>query len=855
MFEKKNTVISLKLAIREIRFHKIRSFLTILSAVLTAALFSFALFLISSQEAGYERQIRSYSNTQADILFTGLTYSQVSALQAQPVVDTAAWYQTVGETRKDGIQYSLAAYSEDYAQTTEAIPVRGRLPENENEIAMEVQSAYSLFGKSQVGETVTLTWTPVNAREQVQQEFTLVGTWDSEMYSYIMWVSDSFAQQYAPSGETANITAGVTLWRTGNVEKDAMALAGAIGTSNENYQINQVFSESSQDAIHNYTRYIRYVLPVIFLCGFFIFLAVFQMSAELDIRFYGRMKTLGMTPFQMRRVVYYWAAILTICSVPVGWLCGIGLTRLVSGIFYLNDSNFVLADAVYAPADFVFSLLAAWITIFLAAMIPAFRVSRMEPADAVRYHGAVSVRKYGRTNPGTRNSRKREEPGGHRNSIGRLALSGMLRQRGRMTLSLTALMIASMFACAAATQYSSFDIEKFVGDKFSFDYLIKGDGQAYTMSYDPDDKSLTPELYQRLSNAVGSENISRVYYAETELTLDRDLWEKIVSYYNRNLEEYQELYEYRDFDSAYERLKNEHQMTMAVYGVEPEFMRTMTGNFGLTGTYDQQEFETGSYVYITGVDKNSGNINDPDYHQPLPEAGGRIALEGHTYTIMGTGQTPNNAMFVRPDDTLFLECFLPMETFLELYPDRNPVEICLTAPDGQDAAVDQILEDYQNEMGYTFYIVSRQMYYEGGYASVWSTFGYVYIAAVILFIIALIGFVNLILHRTLARSREFAVYRSLGMSRQELLKLVTLESIFYTLLIAVIIYPLSALSSGPIMQFYYASGKEWAYTYHFTLMPTHVLITALLVLAIVLPVLCLCVTEKDSITHRLNLDD
>lgn len=854
MFEKRNTAISLKLALREICFHKTRSILTILAAILTATLFSFALFLISTQESGYERQIRSYSNTQADILFTDLNRLQISLLEEQDIVNTVAWYQPIGSVEQEGISYSFAAYSEEYAQTVDATPLRGRLPQNENEIAMEVQAAYSLFGKSQVGETVTLTWTPVEGGEPIQQDFTLVGTWESEMYSYIIWVSDSLAEQYIPSDETANITVGVTLWRAGNIEEDAMTLAKTIGVSDDNYQVNQVFSESSQDSIHYYTRYIKYVLPVIFLCGFFIFLAVFQMSVELDIRFYGRMKTLGMTPFQMRRVVYYWATILTICSVPVGWLCGILLNRWVSGIFYLNDSNLQLADAIYPLSDFISSLLATWITIFLAAMIPALYVSHMEPADAIRYQGIQHKNKKIKK-PRRKGRHVLSVYPGHRNSIGRMALSGMLRQRGRMALSLTALVIASMFACAAATQYSSFDIEKFVGDKFSFDYLIKGDGQAYTLSYDPDDDSLTPELYQQLSNAVGSENISCVYYTETEITLEDALWDQIVSYYDRNKEHYQELYEYRDFESSYEKLKNEHRMTVVIYGVEQEFMRAMTSNFGLTGTYDQQTFETGSYTYVTGVDKNSGNMNDPDYHQPLPEAGSGITLDGTTYTILGTGQTPNNAMFVRPDDTLYLECYLPVETFLNLYPGRNPVEICLTAPDGQATVVDQILEDYQNKMGYTFYILSRQIYYEGGFSSVWSTFGYIYIAAVILFIIALIGFVNLILHRTLARSREFAVYRSLGMSKQELLKLVIMESVFYTGLVAIVIYPLSALASGPMMQFYYANGNEWAYTYHFTLMPTHLLMAVLLILALVLPFICLYFTEKDSITHRLNLDE
>ena len=77
-------------------------------------------------------------------------------------------------------------------------------------------------------------------------------------------------------------------------------------------------------------------------------------------------------------------------------------------------------------------------------------------------------------------------------------------------------------------QYISRDLEKFVSNKFSFDYLVKGDGQKYNVFYDPDDHSLTPELYERLSKAVGNQNISRVYYAETKIKLTDFLWKEIV---------------------------------------------------------------------------------------------------------------------------------------------------------------------------------------------------------------------------------------------------------------------------------------------------------------------------------------
>ena len=57
MFEHINTRICWKLALREIRFHKMRSIPTILVAVLEAAVFSFVLFVASSAVFPIPRQI------------------------------------------------------------------------------------------------------------------------------------------------------------------------------------------------------------------------------------------------------------------------------------------------------------------------------------------------------------------------------------------------------------------------------------------------------------------------------------------------------------------------------------------------------------------------------------------------------------------------------------------------------------------------------------------------------------------------------------------------------------------------------------------------------------------------------
>ena len=847
MFEHINTKLCRKLAIREIRFHKVRSVLTILMAVLVTGIFSFVLFLVSTEGAGYEYQIRGMSNTQADILFTGLTKQQAERLSELKDVKEAPWYQSVGTVSEGGASYQLASYSKGYAPTVEAVPTRGRLPEKSDEIAMEVQAAYALGGSSRVGDSITLSFVPEQGEEPVKQEFTLVGTWDSNMYSYLMWVSDELADQFPQPANTASITAGVNLWRTWHIEEKAEKLAREIGvTDPQQYTVNSVFQEENAERITSHTASILKNCPIVFLCGFLMFFSIFQMMLELDIQFYGRMKTIGMTPLQMRCVVYHWVGILVLFSVPLGWLLGYGLTQWVSATFVLTGNDLPGMSLVLPWYDFVLSLLGTWVTVFLAAFWPALKASHMTPLLALHYTGHP-----------TRHPKRDKEISGHTyhpNSLFLIAWKGVARQKGRMAFALAALLVSAVFAGVVAVQYISRDLEKFVSNKFSFDYLVKGDGQKYNVFYDPDDHSLTPELYERLSKAVGNQNISRVYYAETKIKLTDFLWKEIVDYYERNMEYYQDYLQYVGFEEAFRELKEDHTISAAVYGVEEEYMRVMTNEmFDLAGHYDQEIFEHAPFAYVSGMNKNTMNQAD-DYDQPLPKEGSVLSVDEADYTVMGTARRPYNSMFVKPDAAFYLECYISMANFQKQYPGRSPVELLISAPNGREKEVARIVDSYQEEKGYNYFTIDRQLYYDGGRMSVWTMLGPKIILSAILFLIAILGFINLILHRTLARSKEFAVYRSLGMSRGELLKLLILENVLFTVMAGVLVYGISAIAAGPLVQYLNRSEPDVWFTYHFTLAPAHVLMAVLIILAVMLPIFSVHVTEQESITRRLNMD-
>ena len=113
--------------------------------------------------------------------------------------------------------------------------------------------------------------------------------------------------------------------------------------------------------------------------------------------------------------------------------------------------------------------------------------------------------------------------------------------------------------------------------------------------------------------------------------------------------------------------------------------------------------------------------------------------------------------------------------------------------------------------------------------------------------IALLGFVNLLITRSVSRKRAFAVFQSLGMTIAQLRQLILLEGVLYALIMAAVLVPVSVGGGS----FCHAGGHRpsspWISVYEFTLLPLWVLLPVILILSVAVPLACLNrVTRGDA---------
>lgn len=128
----------------------------------------------------------------------------------------------------------------------------------------------------------------------------------------------------------------------------------------------------------------------------------FMLSANARLAQLGILASIGATPRQIRRSVVFEALALTVVPLPLGLVLG---NTAVLGIIHFANENmsrnrgdiliFQVGWQSILPA-----VLMAILTVWWSALIPAKKISKMSPINAIRQGGADKLKRPGNWNPG-----------------------------------------------------------------------------------------------------------------------------------------------------------------------------------------------------------------------------------------------------------------------------------------------------------------------------------------------------------------------------------------------------------------------------------------------------------------------
>ena len=276
----------------------------------------------------------------------------------------------------------------------------GHYPQKENEIMLS-GSALTAMGidKPREGMSIPVTYYTLASEEEdaaaenvqaagdqsIQKEFILSGWYTDYTGNDRGYVSEAFFR--GTGVKQTDLTQGalkITLNNPLYSEKDIIRMQQAVGI--RRLQI----IEGDYDTISSFLKMsvvLAGLLLMIFASGWLFIYNTLYISITKDIRYYGQLKTIGMTSRQLKNVVYRQAFFNSCIGIPAGLLASAVVSRLViPGILHMVNPS-VPASQVTPVSVWIFLLAGgfALLTNFLSSRKPAKLAGEVPPVEAMKY--------------------------------------------------------------------------------------------------------------------------------------------------------------------------------------------------------------------------------------------------------------------------------------------------------------------------------------------------------------------------------------------------------------------------------------------------------------------------------------
>lgn len=836
---------------RSFRANRRRNLVAIFAIILTTMMFT-SLFVLSQsmienmqqmyiQQAGYSSQLSS----------SLLTDDEADAIAAHPAVAEASRSTVVGVAENvSGRQVELRAASADYADSALSLPTEGRMPENADEIALDTITLDKLGLAHQLGETVHLSWTSaLGSDESNSAEFTLCGIWQGNpaAMASMAWVSEDFAEKLSVGvDQNAARESGSILGLT-MLHIDLVDDSDPSGTAEEilaDTGLSERVTLSPNIAYDSGVsqNMLRELLPMaicmvlVFVSGYLIIYNIFQISVAADIRFYGRLKTLGATKRQLKKIIYSQARRLCLVGIPFGLVIGYFLGAVL--VPFMMTSTGGAATVALDPWIFVGAALFAAVTVRISCLKPARTCGKVSPMEALRYTDAE---------PLSRRKRKKS----HSASVRAMAWANLGRNRKRTVLVIASLSLGLVLLSGIYAKNASFDIDKYMSGTVISDFEVEDASIASNFTtYDPQGTTINSALVEKIGDLDGLERTGALYAQVINHEVGESALKNIEHYYNA--EERLAVIKATDpgLYDAYSDMLASGSCTAILYGVDGLVVDTLADAQNvLTGNFDKEAFASGSYVVV-----DAGPAENADEIAPTYNVGDSVTLGDKTYEVMAIVRDITPITEGKNSDTAdFLGLYIPAEDFCAMYPDNTLRKYFFDVAAEDQLAAEQMLLDVQAEDDPTLSFTSKQTlidhYKEQTRASTIMAFAISFVIAVV----GVLNFVNSMLTAIFSRQKEFAMLQSIGMTRRQLRNMLIGEGLYYAGITLALSYVLSALVVGVGVRLLVAG--DWTATFHFTLLPLVICTPILLAFAVLIPVCCFKNIEKQSIVERLRAVD
>ena len=499
----------------------------------------------------------------------------------------------------------------------------GHYPQKENEIMLS-GSALTAIGidKPREGMSIPVTYYTLASEEEdaaaenvqaagdqsIQKEFILSGWYTDYTGNDRGYVSEAFFKETGV--KQTDLTQGalkITLNNPLYSEKDIIRMQQAVGI--RRLQI----IEGDYDTISSFLKMsvvLAGLLLMIFASGWLFIYNTLYISITKDIRYYGQLKTIGMTSRQLKNVVYRQAFFNSCIGIPAGLLASAVVSRLViPGILHMVNPS-VPASQVTPVSVWIFLLAGgfALLTNFLSSRKPAKLAGEVPPVEAMKYvAGSAGTPKPQRASK-TARAPKPQRSG---NLLFSMAKQNMFRDKKQAAVIFLSFIIALSVFVTVNVIIVGNEAARVLNESMDYDICFKNE-----TTLDDDRRQLiTDEAIENVRNISGVKEVRKV----TSTVAVVPYQEEVYGEYLR------EIYKTRHSPGNYEE-------DMEQYKNDPAYLMFNSRLIGL----DEAGFAL--------VNEKLGNVLDKDQFMR-----GEIAVSPNFFLEGDSGMKGKTVHFYLPD--------------------------------------------------------------------------------------------------------------------------------------------------------------------------------------------------------------
>ena len=879
LFGNNNKAVIKKLANRSFRSNKMRNVIAVIAIALTTFLFTAVLTIGMGAKGTLEYNMAKMIGTGADALVQGLSEEQFQQLKENSMFEkVGCWVPIEIMTNTNRIFAEIDYADQPQLELRMQTPRTGSAPQKANEVLVSANILKDLNIEEKIGAEIPVELKVRQSDQVYHFDMVVSGIYDTpNEKSESVIVSKAFLEENAEMmNDIAQGRVGCGIYtadvvmRDNYMVKDRISeLVRNIGGNPDDVNAANAVRVAPNPIVSNESGLMMWLVAGVFgilfmFCGYLLIYNVFEIAVTNDIRQYGLLRTVGTTSRQIRRLVNRQALYLFLIGTPFGLLFGTLIGRSILPvalqIFAVDYSggNIEVGTLPYLGI-IAGAILFSGLTVYISTRKAVKKASRVSPIEAIRYveQDAVSIK------------RKKTASGA---VIPRMAKANLQRNKRRTVFIVISLTLSIVLLNSVFIVSGSFDEDAYIENQTRSDFIVYSPGiQAAWGDNFGHDSAVPEKAVEEIKEQPGVTNEVYLYrntFEDDHISCD---WGTPYVVDNTNkyafiLPEHINLGVYQtENGKEYAGLTADNLPLGNVFGFSENLLNKMDIIEGETdlSVLKEKLWNGNNVILMAKYDdkgKLDGGADDSSY---------RGLSVGDTIQFYENGTPTEEFTIIAKVAATKGETFLTggganIATDIDgplIYMSEKKFKEIYETPTLYGFLFD-VEEQYQQEMethlmqdtdvAYTSILTMKATV--SGVKNVVLMIGGV-IGAVFA-LVGLINFINLVMTNIITRRHEFATMQSIGMTNQQLRRMMISESFSYVVMAGIIGTLAAGVLGITLVKAFVQNGPtSLMMTFQMTLLPALIMLVLFLVLAFIVPIVALRLFNNRSVVERLRVNE